>query len=165
MADRFDAELEAVLARPGMSYSMAEKMKKYPAWARARLTTHAHQSAQQMWQDAANRIDDVTPILDEARDGMAAIERGLDDGTMTAVEAMGELNNLRGRVATAERGYDAACATDARADAVHADPVGYMERLFDTYKALGDRRINIHDYLTEIDSKINPLERGTLRNL
>jgi hypothetical protein len=165
MTDRFDAELEAALARPGISYSVAEKLKKYPAWARAKITAHAHQSAQKLWQDAANRVDDVTPILDQARDRMGEIERGLDDGSLTAIEAMEALNSVHGRVRSAERAYDAACATEVRADALHADPVGHIERLFDTYPGLADRRITIHNYLAELEAKANPLDRQAMRRI
>lgn len=165
MTDRFDAELEAALARPGMTYSMAEKLKKYPAWARAKWTTHAHQTAERLRSDAAGRVDELVPTLDTARDELGRIEKALDDGSMTAVEAVEALNAVRGRVQTAERGYDAACANDARAETIHEDPVGYVERIFNTYPSLNDRRITLHDYLAEIDSKINPLDRGVLRNL
>lgn len=163
--DRFDAEVEVALARPGMSYSLAEKVKKYPAWARAKITAHAHQSAQQWWDEVGRRVDKVLPVLDTARDELAKIEQALDDGSMSAVEAIAALDSVRGRVGSAERAYDAACATEVRADALHADPVGHVERLFDTYPGLADRRITIHNYLAELEAKANPLDRQAMRRI
>ena len=165
MTDRFDHEVEVALARPGMTYSVAEKIKKYPEWARRKITAHAHQVAQQWRDDAAARIDTVMPALDEARDRLAVIERGLDDGTMTAVEAISALDSVRQEMRTTERRYDAACSTDAHAETLWADPVGQTERLFDTYQGLADRRITIHDYVAELEQKVNPLDRAAMRRI
>ncbi|OUZ07752.1 hypothetical protein BHE97_15285 [Aeromicrobium sp. PE09-221] len=149
MGDRLDDEVEAALAHPKMTYALAEKVKRYPAWARAKMTSHAHQTATLWWEEVKTKTSELLPRLDAAQDRYDEIEAALDAGTMTAVEAVEAMNTLRASVAAEERRYEALSRQHARADQVHADPVGHMEHLYETYPALAENRPTLGDYLAQ----------------
>lgn len=149
MGDAFDDEVEAALAHPKMTYALAEKVKGYPAWARAKMTSHAHQTATTWWNEARHKTSELIPRLDSLQDRYDEIEAALDDGSISALEAIKTMDNLRASVAAEERRYTALERQHDRADDVHADPVGYMENLFQTYPSLADRRPTLSDYLGE----------------
>ena len=98
MGDAFDDEVEAALADPQMTYALAEKVKRYPAWARAKMTTHAHQTATNWWNEVKHGVAELLPRLDEARDRYDEIEVAMDNGSMSAMEAIEAMNTLRASV-------------------------------------------------------------------
>ncbi|GAA2084674.1 hypothetical protein GCM10009821_27610 [Aeromicrobium halocynthiae] len=149
MGDAFDDEIEAALAHPTMTYALAEKIKGYPAWARAKMTSHAHQTATNWWNEVKHKTSELIPRLDSVQARYDEIEAALDDGTMSAVDAIKAMDNLRATVAAEERRYTTLERQHERADEVHADPVGYMENLFQTYPSLAERRPSLSDYLGE----------------
>ena len=149
MGDRFDAEVETALADPKMTYALAEKVKRYPEWARRQLTARAHQTAQQWRNEVTAKTGELVPRLGETRDRYAEIEAAIDAGELSAVEAVDALNNLRQKVAAEERRYDALSTQHTRADAVHAEPVAHMEHLYETYPSLQRGRPTLNDYLAQ----------------
>jgi hypothetical protein len=145
--DTFDQMAEDALADPRMTYALAEKVKQFPEWARRQEQANAAQHVSQQREDAVTKAAEISGRLDGVRDRYRAIKDAVEDGSMSALEAVNEMNNLRVTVGSEERRFNMICSSLDRADSVAEDPVGYFDRMYDKYPSLARNRPTLADYL------------------
>ncbi|WP_269305302.1 hypothetical protein [Aeromicrobium sp. HA] len=159
--DTFDQIAEDALADPRMTYALAEKVKKFPEWARRQEQAKATQHAVQQREEAVSTAAEISGRLDEVRDRYRAISDAVEDGSMSALDAVNEMNNLRMTVGSEERRFDMVCSSLDRADTVADDPVGYFDRMYAKYPSLARNRPTLSDYL-DAQAPVTPGRIGGL---
>lgn len=145
--DTFEQIAEDALANPRMTYALAEKVKKFPEWARRQEQAHATQHAVQQREEAVTTAAEISGRLDTVRDRYRVIKDAVEDGSMSALEAVNEMNNLRVTVGSEERRFNMICSSLERADTVADDPVGYFDRMYAKYPSLARNRPSLSDCL------------------